>query len=109
MGATIAGSLLALAGCGIDSDVSRQIGARCEATDDCDDRCLRGDDYPDGFCSRSCLVDADCPDGTACVDDDGGVCLVACPDDAACAYLGAGWSCETREAIEGGEVDVCRG
>jgi hypothetical protein len=101
--------LLLLAACGVSSDVSRTIGARCDEMDDCAERCLPTDDYPGGFCSLSCLDDADCPDGTACIDDDGGVCLVPCTGDDGCEYLGEGWGCAARRATTGEEVMVCRG
>jgi hypothetical protein len=106
------GSLLAsaLAGCGVSSDVSRTVGARCDAMDECDERCLPpSDDHPGGFCTVSCLDEGDCPAGTACVDEAGGVCLFACASDRQCEFLGPGWSCESRDHIAGGEVDVCRG
>jgi len=97
------------AGCGVSSDVSRELGARCEELDECGDRCLAGARFPGGFCSATCDDDGDCPDGAACADVDGGVCLFDCDGAAACEFLGAGWSCESEPAAGGGEVMVCVG
>jgi hypothetical protein len=93
------------------SDVSREIGARCTAADDCDQRCLGPSDaYPGGFCSLTCDHDTDCPGGTRCGDIDGGVCLLTCAVNTDCAYLGAGWACKGVNLRGGGiKVTVCRG
>ncbi len=103
-------SLLALgAACG-GSDVSRAVGARCDDSSECDDRCLLLDaDFPGGFCTLSCDDDADCPDDARCVEDEGGVCLFACEAEPGCDFLGEGWSCVTRAGRPEGEARVCRG
>jgi hypothetical protein len=93
-----------LAACGVSSDVSREIGARCDDQDECDDRCLTGARFPDGMCSRNCDTDGDCPEGTACVGLAGGSCLYNCTGDRACEFLGEGWQC-VLEAERGGEPD----
>jgi hypothetical protein len=101
--------VLCLAGCGIDSEVSRSIGARCVSSDDCDDRCLTGPEFPGGFCSLSCDDDADCPGSSICVEREGGVCLYLCEVVADCEFLGDGWECVGDAARPGGEdVLVCR-
>ncbi|MCB9571282.1 MAG: hypothetical protein H6709_04250 [Kofleriaceae bacterium] len=100
---------LAAAGCG-GSDVSREVGARCDVSAECDDRCLMpGGDWPGGFCTLSCDSDADCPSDARCVDDEGGVCLFECALPADCGFLGAGWTCTTRDGRPDGQVMVCRG
>jgi hypothetical protein len=92
------------------SDVSREVGARCDALDECDDRCLPpGTDYPGGFCTVSCLGSADCPSDTACVAEAGGVCLFTCLDPSHCGFLGDGWTCRAQPALPDGEVQVCIG
>ena len=49
-----------VAGCG-GSDVSRSVGARCERTSDCADRCLGpSGDYPEGFCTVDCTSHTEC-------------------------------------------------
>jgi hypothetical protein len=110
--ALLTAAILAIAaGCSASSDVSRELGARCDQQDECDDRCLSGQLYPGGFCSASCDSDSDCPDEGACADVDGGVCLFDCVGAADCAFLGSGWQCRPqpgRGAI-GGEVMVCIG
>lgn len=110
--AALAACAIAAAGCSVSSDVSRELGALCEESDDCDDRCLTGDRYPGGFCSVTCGNDADCPSGAACVDREGGVCLYECARPADCAFLGEDWSCRTQPRPGGGigdEALVCLG
>ena len=102
---------LSVTACAASSDVSRELGARCDDSDECDDRCLRGDRFPDGLCSRSCDDDGDCPSGAACVDLEGGVCLFACKDgQRSCEFLGPTWQCRAeaeRGGDAGAEVEVC--
>lgn len=94
-------------GCG-GSDVSREVGARCDDSSECDDRCLLpADDWPGGFCTLSCDDDNDCPSETACVEDEGGVCLFACDTVPDCGFLGGGWTCQARPTRSGGSVMVC--
>jgi hypothetical protein len=102
-------ALVQLGACG-GSDVSRELGARCDVVEECDERCLRpSDDYPGGFCTVSCDDSADCPGGGVCVDEQGGVCLFSCVTDLGCEFLGAGWRCQERDALPDGEVMACRG
>jgi len=92
-----------------DSDVSRAIGARCDSSDECDERCLLpGADYPGGMCTISCDNSGDCPGGTSCVADEG-ACLFRCGGDADCRFLGDGWVCRERNGRPDGMVLVCRG
>ncbi len=104
-------ALASVTACGIASDVSRDVGARCESRDDCNDRCLppTGQESPAGFCTLQCVDDGDCPSGTACIDFEGGVCLFTCTDNAGCEFLGAGWGCDSRDARPNGEAMVCIG
>ena len=104
--------LVLIAGCGGDSDVSRSVGARCDKTSECDDRCLGpSGDYPQGFCTVDCSSDGDCPGDAACVDREGGVCLFTCADDGDCRFLGPGWNChdEAQKSNPSTTVKVCRG
>jgi hypothetical protein len=101
--------LLGLAACG-GSDVSRAVGARCDVSADCDDRCLApSNDYPDGFCTLTCDTDDECPSDAACVSNEGGVCLFVCDGDPSCAFLGPSWTCQALSAKAGGQVMACRG
>ena len=104
--------VVALAGCGASSDVSRTLGAICETSADCDGRCLPpSTDYPAGFCTVVCNASSECPDAATCVDDEGGACLFDCVDDASCAFLGTGWRCKERDVrgVAGGKAMVCHG
>lgn len=90
------------------SDVTRAVGARCDASWECDDRCLLPDDgWPGGFCSLSCDDDDGCPADTACTDLEGGVCLFTCDEAADCYFLGGGWTCQTVLGRPEGQVRVC--
>jgi hypothetical protein len=94
------------------SDVSRELGARCTTSEDCDDRCLPASaSHPDGFCTVVCNAADECPGDAACVEDDGGSCLFHCADDDSCRFLGETWRC--RERVVRGQpaskVKVCRG
>jgi hypothetical protein len=93
------------------SDVSREVGARCDTSDECDDRCLApSPDYPDGFCTIACNDRGQCPSGTTCADHEGGVCLFECAADPDCAFLGTDWQCQSADLRGGGiKVMVCRG
>jgi hypothetical protein len=94
-----------------NSDVSREVGARCDRASECDDQCLGPDTaYPGGFCTIGCDTHDDCPGATTCADLEGGVCLYTCADDAGCDFLGDGWHCTAADLHGGGiKVMVCRG
>lgn len=95
----------------VSSDVSRELGARCEAKDDCGERCLAaGSSFPDGFCTLSCASDDDCPSRSLCIDQEGGVCLFGCRVEEGCDFLGEGWSCQLElSQADRVEVMVCIG
>jgi hypothetical protein len=94
-----------------DSDVSREVGARCDRTAECNERCLTpGNDYPGGFCTIACTSRSECPDNTTCADRDGGICLFECSHDADCNFLGTAWKCRSVDLHGGGiQVMVCSG
>jgi hypothetical protein len=107
----VIGALVTMAACG-SSDVSRVLGARCNAAADCDDRCLGpSNDYPGGFCTVDCDRNLDCPSSADCADLEGGVCLFRCRDDRDCEFLGLGWICEEENLREdqNRKILVCRG
>lgn len=96
--------------CTPGSDVSRELGARCEAHEDCDDVCLFDPEFPDGFCSVDCEGPAACPARSTCVNVERGVCLRRCFDPGDCDFLGPGWQCVSTESLPvGNPVNVCRG
>jgi hypothetical protein len=105
--------LLALVGgCQASSNVSRSLGARCDRSTECDDRCLAPSmEWPGGFCTVDCDSDSVCGDDGACIDESGGgVCAFTCTDDRQCTFLGTGYVCRERDAHGlGAKVMVCRG
>jgi len=97
--------------CGISSDVSRDLGARCDTKDECNERCLlpTAQESPGGFCTLQCVDDSDCPGGSKCADVEGGVCLFTCTDNTNCEFLGTGWSCNMTDTRPNGEAMICIG
>jgi len=94
------------------SDVSRRVGARCDQSSECDQRCLGPDvEFPGGFCTIACDHSSDCPTNASCVDDQGGACLFHCLADIDCAFLGDGWRCQVQDERNnnGVKVTVCLG
>lgn len=92
-------ALVVLGGGCQDSLVSRELGARCDQSDECDDRCLPASEgFPGGFCTISCNAPADCVIGAACVEPQGGVCLFECSNVRDCDFLGSGWTCADVES-----------
>jgi hypothetical protein len=85
------------------------VGGRCIVDGDCQGRCLRGGDFPGGYCSVPCGTDRDCPEATACIDKEGGVCLLQCRDRADCVDLGPDYTCagKSSKAVSGLKVAVC--
>ena len=69
------------------------VGAACAANADCAERCERGEDFPRGTCTVECRSDRDCPQGTSCIDREGGMCLVSCIDPFDCRE---GYTCKAR-------------
>lgn len=96
---------LALAACQ-HSDVSRSVGARCDGSSECEQRCLvPGTQYPGGFCTIACATRTDCPGGTTCAEREGGVCLFECATNDDCTFLGLNWRC-VPVGLHGGGVQV---
>lgn len=110
MRSAIIAAVALLAACQ-SSDVSREVGARCDKDTECDERCLvSSPGYPGGFCTIACDTRADCPGGSTCADREGGVCLFTCNGDRDCTFLGTGWRCDAADLRGAGiKVNVCRG
>lgn len=103
------GLLAGASACGGDSvgPTGITVGGPCQAANDCDQTCLNSGDWPDGTCVTSCDTDADCPDGTHCIDTNGGVCLLACQTSADCR---ANYECDAeRNKGHGGDSLICKG
>ena len=102
---------LLLAACQ-SSDVSRSLGARCDKSSECDERCLPpSGEWPGGFCTFTCDSDADCPEGSGCVDEQGaGICAFRCGAPGDCTFLGE-YVCVDRDrhGDTGNKAAVCRG
>jgi len=103
---------LALAACGHDS-IGPDVGGSCTSNADCTQRCLFSpqdpQNWPGGFCTVACTVDADCPHGAACTKEGGGVCLQRCATNADCAGLGNGWRRRGRQGFDQIDRLVCTG
>jgi hypothetical protein len=102
--------VLALAACQ-SSDVSRSIGARCDLSAECDQKCLGPDgNWPGGFCTLICDTNEVCGGGAVCIQEQGGgVCAFSCAGDSDCAFLGA-YACKAIDGHTGGlKVMACRG
>jgi hypothetical protein len=85
------------------------VGAACASNGDCDSRCVSSDHYPGGMCTLTCASNANCPDGTSCIDDAGGICAVNCRLPGDCALFGAPYACDSK-GLKGadGSALVCR-
>lgn len=80
---------LSLGACGDDDGTEADrfgIAAQCTKKEDCQDKleCLTS--FKGGYCGLSgCAKDADCPQGSACVDQGGSTfCFRICADKAEC-------------------------
>ena len=100
-------TLLAIAACN-NSPASPSLGDPCASDTDCAHRCVTGPDFPGGFCTQTCTSDADCGPNGACVNRNNGICLFRCPQ-INCSFVGDNWRCDNRDAIGGGQVNVCIG
>lgn len=81
------------------------VGGACRDGGDCAERCVRGGDFPDGTCTVDCRDDRDCPDGSWCIDVEGGVCLLGCAYDDDCRPP---YECKDRNREgAGGREAVC--
>jgi len=106
----VLGALVVLGACG--SGVGNDgviVGGDCTVSRECDvdSRCLTGEDFPGGYCARSCDSTDQCPEGSACVAEAGGVCMVSCASSAECRSE-EGYDCvelEARGAV--GTANVC--
>lgn len=100
-------ALVITSGCQ-DNDVDRSVGARCDMSSECDERCLGpSGKFPDGFCTVSCDNSNDCnASDLACVDSDGGACLFRCVSDGDCTFVGPGWKCKAFSERGNGDVQV---
>jgi hypothetical protein len=101
--------LVILVACSGGPRVDEVVGASCIDGRDCADLCLRGGDFPGGFCSLSCRDDRDCPSDTICANVAGGVCLFPCDLRADCDFLGARYTCKERRDTFDRRVRVCIG
>lgn len=83
------------------------VGGPCRMKEECamDSQCAIGGEFPRGTCTKLCRDDADCPEGSGCVDIAGGLCLLLCNDDADCRD---GYECEDEPRRgASGKATVC--
>src|SRR5262245_14044524 len=83
-----------LAGCNGSS-----VGQTCEVSVECspDAVCQTGARFPGGYCTIGCDTNEDCPGGSVCTEEEGGVCLLSCTSDGECRS-GEGYACVMVEA-----------
>lgn len=82
--------VVVMCGCGDSGSeaIRRGVGAECNATSACTEDgqvCLT--EFKGGYCGVSgCVHDSDCPQGSACVTDDGQInyCFLICADKPEC-------------------------
>jgi hypothetical protein len=97
----------AIAGCangvGRNGDV---VGGPCSATGGCaaGSTCLETTMYPGGTCSIVCTTQADCPNGTICVQESGGTCLLSCSSAGDCRD---GYACLEKSLLPSGSALAC--
>ena len=98
-----------LAACGDDeADIfSEDVGGPCRDNGECasGSYCEDGSDFPDGMCTRLCVVLEDCPVGSVCASKEGGLCMVECNADADCR---GGYKCKDQDLEDGGKALVCK-
>jgi hypothetical protein len=107
MGSMIVAAAISARGCAEDDvgNSSSLVGGSCIDDHDCEYRCVRGGDFPNGTCTRACQHDPDCPDGTRCVDKAGGICLLGCEHHADCRR---DYECKrTDRRGHSGNIHVC--
>ena len=90
-------------GCGGE----REVGGECDVHADCNERCVKGSDFPGGMCTVACDDYRDCPGGTSCISTRDGICIPECDGDRDCF---GGYECESKSRHgEGGSDRVCFG
>lgn len=94
-------------GCGVGPD-SPLVGGECNSDRECEKRCSTSKTFGSGMCTNSCASDKECPDGTACVDREKGICAITCAVDSDCQGFGRAFVCDDIDRIGRGEVNVCR-
>ena len=100
-----------LVSCGditVVSPTNKTVGSSCTTSADCAQMCLQSGHFPAGMCTIPCTSNANCPSGSICADEEGGVCLAACHTDADCAPYSAGFVCHTETTSTGTTVGFCR-
>jgi hypothetical protein len=95
---------------GLTAACGSPVGSTCMSDRDCPGFCLLGNsDYPGGYCTVRCSSDAQCPGGTNCIDESGGICVASCRDSSECGRFGRGFVCEDRDRLGAlGKAFVCR-
>ena len=75
------------------------VGGACQLSHQCAPQahCLTGERFPEGYCVQSCHVSSDCPGGSSCVMEAGGVCMQDCTNEASCR---TGYQCAAVQSID---------
>jgi hypothetical protein len=103
--------LIALVGVGCGDDGvgpgGEVVGGACTVSQNCavGSECLGGKEFPGGTCALRCNAQSHCPDGTECMKEKDGVCLLACRYPQDCRL---GYSCKGKDRYGlAGEALVC--
>lgn len=109
----IVGALWLVTGCG-SSDVGTEgkvVGASCTPSGGSSGTCANGSkcvvdtDFPGGSCVKDCTKQSDCPDGAACIQENGGICVLGCAEVGDCR---AGYHCVDKSTLDpAGSAKVC--
>lgn len=100
------------AGCGGPDEVGKEgkvVGASCadDPAGTCADgsKCVIDTDFPGGSCVKDCTAQTDCPDGAACIQENGGICVLECADAGDCRD---GYHCVEKSTLNpAGSAKVC--
>lgn len=102
--------LVCVEACGGVGAGSPFVGGVCTNDGQCQSLCVNSGHYPVGMCSFHCTSSAQCPGGTVCTEDSGGVCALSCQNTAQCQSLyGARYVCDAHmQHGTPGTAFVCR-
>jgi len=96
----IIGLVFSVATCGNVSVGPRSpvVGGICTDNSQCQSICEKDPHYPDGICTFHCANNGDCPSGSVCTEDAGGICALSCIATADCIQIyGRDYACDLHK------------